>query len=186
MQELFPAFAFIAAYYIASKSGHGIQAIYWATAAAMLGVVLQLAWMRLRRRKIGKKHWLTAAFILVFGTITLIAQNPMIIKWKPSIAYLAFAGSLLGAQWLGNINPIREMLGSAFTMPDKLWRGLNAAWALFFIIMAALNLFVAYRFPESFWVGFKLWGSLGGTFLFMIAQVFLLRRYLKQEEAPRE
>ena len=186
MQEIFPVIAFIAAYIIAGKSGHSAQAIYWATAAAMIGVSLQLAWMRLRRRKIEKRHWLTALLILVFGGITLIVKNPMIIKWKPSIAYLIFASGLLGAQRLGNINPIREMLGSALDMPDNLWRRLNTAWALFFIIMAVLNLIVAYRFSESFWVGFKLWGSLGGTFLFMAAQIYLLRGYLKQEEPPRE
>lgn len=186
MQEFFPAFAFVAAYFIASRSGYGAQAIYWATAAAMIGVILQLTWMGLRRHKIEKKHWLTALLILVFGSITLVVKNPMIIKWKVSITYLVFACGLLGAQWLGKINPIREMLGSAFDMPDGLWRRLNTAWALFFVFMAILNLIVAYNFSESFWVGFKLWGSLGGTFLFMAAQIYLLRGYLKQEEPPRE
>ena len=110
----------------------------------------------------------------------------MIIKWKVSITYLVFACALLGAQWLGKINPIREMLGSVFDMPDTLWQRLNTAWALYFILMAMLNLIVAYNFSESFWVGFKLWGSLGGTFLFIAAQIYLLRRYLKQDESPHE
>ena len=186
MQELFPAFAFVAAYFIAGRSGYGAQAIYWATAAAIIGVILQLTWMLLRRRKIEKKHWLTAALILIFGSITLIIKNPMIIKWKVSITYLVFACALLGAQWLGKINPIREMLDSVFDMPDTLWQRLNTAWALYFILMAMLNLIVAYNFSESFWVGFKLWGSLGGTFLFIAAQIYLLRRYLKQDESPHE
>ncbi|WP_298644333.1 inner membrane-spanning protein YciB [uncultured Cardiobacterium sp.] len=187
MQEFFPALAFVLAYIVAAKaSGYGSQAIYWATAAAMISTILQLAWMRLHHRKIEKRHWITALLILTFGTVTLVVKNPMIIKWKVSVAYLVFACGLLGAQWLGKINLVREMLGSVFDMPATLWNRLNLIWVLFFIVMAVLNLVVAYRFSEGFWVGFKLGGTMGAAILFIAAQIFFLRRYLKQEQQPHE
>ena len=77
------------------------------------------------------------------------------------------------------------VLGSVLTMPDALWRRLNTAWAIFFICMAALNLIVAYNFSDDFWVGFKLWGSAGGTLLFMFAQIYLLRGYLNHDDKPK-
>ena len=74
------------------------------------------------------------------------------------------------------------VLGSVLIMPDALWRRLNTAWAIFFICMAALNLIVAYNFSDDFWVGFKLWGSAGGTMLFMLVQIYLLRGYLNHDD----
>lgn len=182
MQEIFPIISFIAAYLIAKWSGNSSQAIYWATIALMFSSVLQLIWLRLRRQPIEKKHWLTALVILTIGSITLVFKNPMIIKWKPSITYLIFSAVLLVVQWSGKGNIVHKMLGSVFTMPNSLWNRLNIIWALFFIIMAILNLVVAYNFSDDFWVGFKLWGGLGGMLLFMIVQVFLLRRYLNNDD----
>lgn len=186
MQEIFPIFGFIAAYITAKQTGYSGQAIYWATAALMISAVLQLVWLRLRHQNIGKKHWLTTLIILIIGGVTLVLKNPMIIKWKPTITYLIFAAVLLGTERLGKGNLIQKMLGNAFKMPATLWRRLNVAWALFFTAMAALNLIVAYSFSDDFWVGFKLWGGLGGTILFVAAQIYLLRHYLEKSEPPRE
>ena len=182
MQEILPVIAFIGAYLAAKWSGHSEQAIYWATAVLMISTVLQILVLRLRQKPVSKQHWLTASAILVLGSVTLILKNPMFIKWKPSIVYLAFAAALLITQWMGKANLIQKMLGSVLTMPDALWRRLNTAWAVFFICMAALNLIVAYNFSDDFWVGFKLWGSAGGTMLFMLAQIYLLRGYLNHDD----
>ena len=182
MQEIIPFIGFVAAYILAKWTGHSEQALYWATAVLMIGTVLQLLWLHQRKKAISKQHWLTAIAILVLGSITLILKNPMFIKWKPSIVYLVFAAVLLITQWMGKANLIQKMLGSALTMPDALWRRLNTAWAVFFICMAALNLIVAYNFSDDFWVGFKLWGSAGGTMLFMLAQIYLLRGYLNHDD----
>ena len=161
------------------------QAIYWATAVLMISTVLQILVLRLRQKPISKQHWLTASAILVLGGVTLALKNPMFIKWKPSIVYLVFAAVLLITQWMGKANLIQKMLGSALTMPDALWRRLNTAWAVFFIFMAVLNLIIAYHFSDDFWVGFKLWGSAGGTLIFMFAQIYLLRGYLNHDDKPK-
>jgi intracellular septation protein A len=186
MQEILPVIGFIAAYLAAKWSGHGEQALYWATAVLMIGTVLQLLWLRGRKKPVSKQHWLTAIAILVLGSITLILKNPMFIKWKPSIVYLVFAAALLVTQWQGKTNLIQKMLGSVLTMPDALWRRLNLIWALYFILMAALNLVIAYGFSDDFWVGFKLWGSAGGTLLFMLIQIWLLRGYLNHDEEKQD
>ena len=186
MQEIIPVIGFVAAYILAKWTGHGEQALYWATAVLMLGTVLQLLWLHQRKKAISKQHWLTAIAILVLGSITLILKNPMFLKWKPTIVNLVFAAALLVSQWLGKTNIVQKMLGGVFTMPDALWRRLNLAWAIYLAFMAGLNLVIAYGFSDDFWVGFKLWGSGGCAILFFFAQAYVLRHYLNHEEKPQD
>ena len=46
----------------------------------------------------------------------------------------------------------------------------------FFVVSGAANLYVAYNFPENFWVNFKLFGLLGLTIVFVLAQAAWLAR----------
>ena len=74
------------------------------------------------------------------------------------------------------------MLGKVFDMPPNLWTKLNAAWVLFFAFSGLINAVVAVRASNDFYIGFKLWGLMGMTFAFMIAQFVVLRRYVRQED----
>ena len=53
---------------------------------------------------------------------------------------------------------------------------LNLMWVAFFVLSGAANLYVAYNFPENVWVNFKLFGLLGLTVLFVLAQAAWLAR----------
>ena len=66
-------------------------------------------------------------------------------------------------------------------LPKAVWTKLSHAWVLFFVLSGVLNLFVAYNFSEDFWVNFKLFGLLGLTIIFIIAQGVYLSRYIKEE-----
>jgi intracellular septation protein len=57
------------------------------------------------------------------------------------------------------------------------WNRLNFAWVAFFLFAGALNLWVAFRFDEATWVNFKLFGLMGLTLVFALAQgVWISRR----------
>ena len=45
--------------------------------------------------------------IVIFGSATLILQDETFIKWKPSVLYWLFAGTLLSAQAVFKKNLIR-------------------------------------------------------------------------------
>jgi len=47
--------------------------------------------------------------------------------------------------------------------------------------MGGLNLFIVYNFSTETWVNFKLFGSLGLTFAFVLAQGLFLMKYMPQE-----
>lgn len=186
MQEFFPVAGFIAAYIAAKFTGHTALAMYWATAALMVCSAGQIIWMHINKQPIGKKYWLTAGIILFMGSATLLFRNPMIIKWKPTVSYLLFAALLLGMQWAGKGILVEKLLGQVFVMPKRMWVGLNIVWAGFFVLMAVANIIVAYGFSDDFWFGFKLWGSLGGMLVFILAQLWFLRAYLRKENSGGE
>jgi len=50
--------------------------------------------------------------------------------------------------------------------------------------MGVLNLYVAFNFPTDVWVSFKMWGSLGLTLVFTLAQGVYLSKHMSQ--APAE
>ena len=58
--------------------------------------------------------------------------------------------------------------------------------AVFFLAMGLLNLYVAFTYSEETWVNFKLFGFLGLTLVFMLAQGFYLARHMEPEESTTE
>jgi intracellular septation protein len=49
--------------------------------------------------------------------------------------------------------------------------------------MGLVNLYVAYTFDENTWVNFKLFGLLGLTVIFVLAQALYMSRHLKADDA---
>jgi intracellular septation protein len=82
---------------------------------------------------------------------------------------------------MNGTNLLRSILGKELSLPDRVWTRLNASWAMFFAVMGALNLYVAYNFSEGAWVQFKLWGGLGLMLLFVVAQAVVLGKYAEEK-----
>jgi intracellular septation protein len=61
------------------------------------------------------------------------------------------------------------------------WSQLNLAWSIFFLVMGALNLYVAFQFSEDTWVNFKLFGTTALLIVFVIAQGFWLSKHMEEE-----
>ncbi len=156
--------------------------IYVATAVAIGASFIQVGWYWLQHRRFEKMHIITLALIAVLGGATLIFQDETFIKWKPSVVNWAFAVAFLGSQFIGHKPIIRRMMDQTVTLPDSLWNKLNTAWALFFILLGFLNLFVAYNYDTDTWVNFKLFGLTGLSFIFIIAQAFVIGRYVEEPE----
>ena len=75
------------------------------------------------------------------------------------------------------------MMAEHIKLPDAIWFKLNIAWILFFIGSGLANLYVAFNFDEATWVNFKLFGLLGLTIIFIIAQSIYLAKHA--EEIPQ-
>jgi len=167
--DLLPVIAFFVAYKLAD--------IYVATGVLIIGVVAQTIYSWIRHRKVSPMLLVSAALVLVFGGLTLLIHDPTFIKWKPSIVNWLFAAAFLASHFVSGPTIIQRMLGENVAMDDVSWRRLSLAWVAFFLIAGALNLYVAFRFDEATWVNFKLFGLMGLTFAFALAQgVWIARR----------
>ncbi|MDH3288293.1 MAG: septation protein A [Betaproteobacteria bacterium] len=171
--DTFPVILFFAAF--------KLYGIYVATAVAMAASIVQIGWVWLRHRKVDNMLWVSLGVILVFGSATLLLQDEMFIKWKPTVLYWLFAGTLAVSAALFKKNLIRSMLGQQVTMPDIVWTKLLVSWIGFFAFMGALNLLVAYNFSTDDWVNFKLFGGIGLMLVFVVLQALLLARYVEEK-----
>lgn len=174
MQLLFdflPIIAFFVAYKFAD--------IYVATMVIIVASVLQVSIHWLRTRRVNPLHLVSAGLVLVFGTLTLLIHSSAFIMWKPTVVNWLFAGAFLASLWrrISDRPLIQRMMSAAsseFQLSAALWRRLNWMWICFFLLMGAANLVVFSYFDEETWVNFKLFGMLGLTFAFIVAQGFWL------------
>jgi intracellular septation protein len=167
--DLLPVIAFFIAYKVAG--------IFVATAVLIVGVLAQTAVAWIRHRKVSGMLLTSAVLVVVFGGLTLLIHDATFIKWKPSIVAWLFAAAFLASQFMGGQPIIQRMLGENVVLDAGDWKRLNLMWVVFFVVEGALNLYVAYNFDEATWVNFKLFGLMGLTLLFALAQgVWISRR----------
>ena len=152
--------------------------IYTATAVAMVASLSQVLLYRLKFQRYEKMHVISLAIIMVLGGATLFFHNPWFIKWKPTGIYWLSALVFIGSSFIGSKPLIQKMMEANVTLASKVWHRLNAAWAIFFILMGALNLYVAYNYDTDAWVNFKLFGGVGFTLLFVLIQAFYLTKHM--------
>ena len=139
-------------------AGHELTVggIYSATAMLIVSSLVVYGTLFIKQRKLEKSQWLTLIACLVFGSLTL---------------------AFIGSHFVGDSLLIKRIMGHALTLPEPVWTRLNIAWIAFFLFCGAANLFVAFTF-QSYWVDFKVFGSLGMTLLFLIGQGIYLSRHL--------
>jgi intracellular septation protein len=156
--------------------------IYSATAVAMVASLVQVIFYRIKHQHYEKMHLISMSLILVLGGATLFFHNPWFIKWKPTGIYWLSSLVFLGSAVIGKKTLIQTMMEGNIQLPPHIWGRLNTAWALFFILMGALNLYVAYSFDTDIWVNFKLFGGAGFTFLFVFLQSIYLTRHIVDKQ----
>jgi len=158
--------------------------ILLATGVAIFATLLQIAWVLLRHGKVDTMLWVSLALITVLGGATLFFQDPTFIKWKPTALYWLFALVLAVSQVLFKKNLIRSMMQQAqMELPEPVWAKLNYSWIGFFAVMGVLNIYVAYNYSLSTWVDFKLFGTTGIMFAFIIGHGLMLSKYVVHKES---
>ncbi|MDH4110720.1 MAG: septation protein IspZ [Gammaproteobacteria bacterium] len=172
--DYIPIVIFIAAYF------H--KDIYFATGVLMgvMPIVLLIQW--LMTRKINRIYLASTALVLVLGAATLLFHNPLFLYWKPTVLNWVVALVFLGSMWIGDKPIVQRMLGGAAELHKDQWARLNLMWVAFFILVGGINIYVAYSFPEDFWVKFKLFGMLGMTLVFVIIQSVWLTLAIRRSE----
>ena len=148
----------------------------------MVAVGLQLAATWVLKRELNRMLVVSAGLVFVLGGVSLLLDNPLFFKWKPTGLYWIFALVFLGSQFIGE-HPLAKRMMIAVSkddieLPDSVWNQLNLAWVGFFIFAGTANIYVAYSYEEAVWVNFKLFGLFGITFVFLVLQALWMSRHM--------
>ncbi|SFK27173.1 intracellular septation protein [Nitrosomonas aestuarii] len=168
--DLFPVIVF----FIAFKA----YDIFVATAVAIMATFVQIGWVWYRHRQVDNMMWISLAVIILFGGATLVFQDELFIKWKPTVLYWLLCIILWISSQIFGKNLIRTMLGKQMILPPLVWQKLNISWIAFFMFMGCINLYIAFNFSVDSWVTFKLFGSMGLMLVFVVLQIAMLNKYL--------
>lgn len=152
--------------------------MYAATGALMVACVLLMVIHRLRAGSFKTMHVITAGIALILGSATFLFHDTRFIQWKPTVLLGLAAAAFLGSSLIGKQPLARRMLEGVFSEPLELsrqtWLAINTAWACWFALLAAANIYIARNFAESVWVNFKVFGITVAMLIFMIPQVIWL------------
>lgn len=156
--------------------------IYVATAIVIVATMILVSFNWIKYRKVETMQWITLGLILLMGGATLYLQDEQFIKWKLTLIEWLFGIAFLGSQFLGKKPFVQLMMNSALELPDLVWRRLNLMWALFFISVGFINLYVMQYYNTDDWVTFKTFGVPALMVVFILLQVVFLYKYLPKTD----
>ena len=147
-----------------------------ATQVMIVISLLQVLYSRIVLGKFQKMSVISFLVISFLGGATLIFNNEIFIKWKPTAVYWVLALGFLLTQYLEKT--LAQRAGEkTLELPVKNWRLLNFTWGIFFLFMGFANLYVVYNFATDVWVNFKLFGTLVLTLIFVLAQSIYIAKH---------
>ena len=157
--------------------------IFWATGVFMAVTLVVLAYTYFATGKIAKVPLASAILVGVFGGLTLYLQDETFIKVKVTLVNFIFAVILLGGL-LFRRSFIKDVMGEAIALPDIAWRTLSLRWGLFFAALALLNEYVWRSYSTDQWVTFKVFGLMGLTLVFALANAPFMARHMADAPEP--
>jgi len=163
----------IIAFFVAYKA----YGIYIATTVAIALSFIHVCWKRISLKRFESTSLYTFLVIAVLGGSTLFFKNALFLKWKPTIVYWGMGLAFIVIPLIRHETLVQKMFQHLIQLPSNRWSVLNRCWVIFFMAMGVLNLYVAYNYNTDIWVNFKLFGSLGMTFLFLIGQGIFMAKY---------
>ncbi len=149
-------------------------------AATTVALVLSL-WVT---RRVPVMPLVTAVVVAIFGGLTLWFDDLRFVKMKPTVVQGLFSLVLLGGLAVGR-PLLKPLLGTAWPMDREGWRHLTFRFAFFFAAMAVLNEGVWRTQSTDVWVAYKVFGIMGLTIVFALAQAPLMKRHHLAEEGSR-
>lgn len=152
-----------------------------ATVVVIVATLLQILWLKVRRKKVDTMLWVSLALVTALGGATIYFHSESFIKWKPTVLYWVMGSALLIGQLVFKKNGIKSLMSAQMSLPDKVWRFVNLSWVAFFAVMGLINLWVAFNFSTSTWVNFKLFGGMGLMAAFVLAQAIYLNKHMKPD-----
>ncbi len=167
LYDFLPILAFFVAY--------SLKGIYVATGVLIAATLVQVLVQWVTHRRVQPMTLISAGLVGLLGGLTLWLHNDLLIMWKPTVLYVLFALILGVSQFTGKATVVERLLGKQLTADAATWRLANVSWVVFFLVLAAVNLYFVYATSRDTWVKWKL-ATIGIVFGFAILQAVWLSR----------
>ncbi len=174
-----PLLAFLVSFLITRS----ITAATWVLVAAS---AIALAFGFAVERRLAPMPLIAGLGALVFGGLALMFHDPRLLKIKPTVLNVAYAGFLFGGVALRK-NPLKVILGEAMHLSDDAWRSLAIRYGCCFLVIAGINEAVWRTQSDAVWVWFKFPGLAVLMILFSLTQVPFMMKHMHdgdKAEAP--
>lgn len=164
---------------------------YPAIAVLMIAMPVGLLLKYLKTKSLDKMYFWSTVFLLVAGTLALYFRNEAFLTWKPTVFYWVVAVVFLVSPFVSDKTMVQRFFGlvdglNLEKITPKQWRNLNFTWVAFFILVGFLNLYVARNYDIKTWGTFKVFGLMGITFVFMIAQTIWISTLIGDDDVPQK
>ena len=154
--------------------------IYVATAVIIVATIIQVGISWFINKKVETMQWITLGLIVVMGGATIYLQDEQFIKWKLTIIEWLFGLAFLGSHFFAKKTFVERMMGANLELPANIWKRLNLLWALFFISVGFINIYVMQNYSTDDWVTFKTFGVPGLMIVFIIVQMLLIYKHIPE------
>ena len=186
--EFFPLVVFFVVFQLSGKTltiadyAYTFDSIYSATIALVVATLLQVIIVKLVWGKVEKRLLGVAAAVTLFGGATVALRDPVFIFWKPTVFNWALAGVYVVWHVVRKRCFFQELLPDEIEMPQHAWNKVTLVSTTHFLIVGAVNLYVAYNYSMDTWVSFKLWSAFLFTVLWATIIGVIMGPYLKESE----
>lgn len=148
--DVIAALAFVVSYFFFFD-----QNIYSATVLFMIVLAVQFMIIRLVFNwKISNLMWIAFGVGMTTVLIAMVFQDPLAIKWRPTVILWTISAVCFLALALGRKNILQWILGKWMIFVEFFWNAVCVLFALTYLLAGITNLVVAYAFNEQIWVIF--------------------------------
>ena len=157
------------------------RSITTATWVLVVASAVALAFGFAVERRLAPMPLIAGVGALVFGGLALVFHDPRLLKIKPTVLNVAYAGFLFGGLAFAK-NPLKVLLGEAVHLPDAVWRTLTIRYGFYFLVAAAINEAVWRTQSDAVWVWFKFPGLAVLAIAFSLTQLPLMMKHMAKDE----
>ena len=158
--------------------------IFAGTAILVVSTIISLIVSKLLYKSIPMLAAFGCVAVVLFGSLTLIFDNDLFIKIKPTVVSLIIAGILLLGKVMGK-NPLALVMQSSITLEEEGWTKLTWLWVFMFIVMAIANEIAWRNLTTDQWVSFKAFGIPVLSVFFGLLSLPILKKYQIEKSNPR-
>lgn len=179
--EFGPVLAFFAAFFLLKGEsymlfGHAVKTFTYITFWFVIAMVLCMGALWALTGALSRMQVATLVLVVLMGGLTVVLDNDLFLKLKPTILYALFA-AILAIGLMRGQSYLARLMDGLLPMDHAGWMILTRRFAWFFAVLALANALIAFTLSSGVWVTVKTFGLPAALFAFMMAQYPLLEKH---------